>query len=95
MSLSIKADQIVQAFGAKPLPNIGRPLDPLTRHLLDELKRVQTTLSNIIQAAVVVADAEPDSPRRGMVRYCVSPWDPLGTAFQGLVVYNGSAWVAV
>jgi hypothetical protein len=30
-----------------------------------------------------------------MVRYAVSPWNPLGNGTQGLVVYNGTTWVAV
>ena len=34
-------------------------------------------------------------PREGMVRYAVSPWDPLGNNFSGLVVYTGNAWAAV
>jgi len=30
-----------------------------------------------------------------MVRYAVSPWDPLSNGFSGLVVYNGNTWAAV
>jgi hypothetical protein len=32
---------------------------------------------------------------KGMVRYAVSPWNPLGNGFSGLVYFNGSAWAAV
>jgi len=30
-----------------------------------------------------------------MVRYAVYPWEPLGSGVSKLVVYNGTAWVAV
>ena len=46
-------------------------------------------------ATIVVSEIEPPNPIKGMVRYAVSPWNPLSNSFSGLVVYNGSAWVAV
>jgi hypothetical protein len=30
-----------------------------------------------------------------MMRYAVSPWDALGNGYEGLIVYNGTNWVAV
>jgi hypothetical protein len=30
-----------------------------------------------------------------MVRFSTLPWNPLSNNAEGLVVYNGSAWVAV
>ena len=30
-----------------------------------------------------------------MIRYAVSPWDPLGDGASGLVVYEGSQWQAL
>lgn len=95
MALSKKTDQVVQNYSPKPLPVIGKPFDPLTRYLLEELKRMQATINQLAQASPVVADAEPDEPRRGMVRFAIAPWDPLGTSFEGYVVYNGTAWVAL
>jgi hypothetical protein len=95
MSISIKSDQVVQSYSPKPLPTIGKPFDPLTRYLLEELKRMQTIINQLAQASPVVADAEPPEPRRGMVRFAIAPWDPLGTSFEGYVVYNGTAWAAL
>jgi hypothetical protein len=95
MALNTKTDQVIVGSGSKPLPAIGKPFDPITRYLLDELKRQQALIHQLSQAAVSVADTEPDQPRRGMVRYAVAPWDPLGTSYEGLVVFDGSAWAAV
>ena len=47
------------------------------------------------QYPVQVADSPPENPIKGMVRYAVSPWNPLSNGFSGLVVYNGTAWAAV
>ena len=54
-----------------------------------DLERTLKTLNNLIPQ---VADAEPAVPLKGMIRYAVSPWDPLGSG-DGPVIYNGSAWV--
>jgi hypothetical protein len=53
-----------------------------------DLERALKTLNNLIPQ---VADAEPANPLKGMIRYAVSPWDPLGRG-DGPVVYDGSAW---
>lgn len=95
MALNIKSDQVIQNTARKPLPTIRKEFDPITRYLLDEIGRMQTVINQLSQAATVVADTAPTDPRKGTVRYAVSPWDPLGTGFTGLVVYDGTAWVAV
>lgn len=46
-------------------------------------------------AHIEATDQAPTNPRKGMVRYNVLPWNALGNNSSGLVVYNGSAWVAV
>lgn len=67
----------------------------LKDHILKELQQIQTTLRSLSEASIQSTDQAPSKPKRGMVRYNVSPWDPLSNSSQGLVVYNGSAWVAV
>lgn len=93
--LDVTVDQIVRPYTPKPLPIIGKPFDATTKYLLDELKRMQSTINQLVQASPIAADTEPASPRRGMVRYAVAPWDPLGTSFEGYVVYDGTAWTAL
>jgi hypothetical protein len=93
--ISVKTDQVIINYSPKPLPQINKQFDPVTKYLLDELKRMQSTINQLAQATPVVANREPPSPRRGMVRYAIAPWDPLGTAAEGYVVYDGTAWVAL
>ena len=64
-------------------------------YLEDELQKIELTIQTLADASIQVADDAPDNPRKGMVRYAVSGWDPLGDGSTGLMVYNGTAWVAV
>jgi hypothetical protein len=93
--LNVRTDQVIASYTPKPLPQINKQFDPVTKYLLDELKRMQATINQLTQAAPVVADREPSKPRRGMIRYATAPWDPLGTGFEGYVQWNGSAWAAL
>lgn len=74
-----------------------RPLvqDDSIKYFIDELQRVQTSIDSLTNASIQVADRAPETPQRGMVRYNIAPWYPIGGTSQGLVVYNGTAWVAV
>jgi len=69
--------------------------DDLKRYIQQELQQLERSISTLVSSSVQVADNPPDSPRKGMLRFNVSPWDPLGDASEGLVVYNGTAWVDV
>jgi microcystin-dependent protein len=95
MALNKKTDQVFVGSSPKPLPITGKPFDPISRYLLDELKRQQSLINQLSQAIVVTADAEPASPRQGMVRRAISPWDPLGTGYEGLVEFDGTNWTQV
>ena len=64
-------------------------------HLQEELKNLEAAIASLTTAALQVTDKDPEKPVKGMVRYAVSPWDPLSNGFSGLVVYNGTAWAAV
>lgn len=67
----------------------------LKDHILKELQQLQTALRSLSEASIQTTDQAPSKPKRGMVRFNVLPWNPLSDNSQGLVVYNGTAWVAV
>lgn len=67
----------------------------MKQYIREQLQMIETSIASLVDAAPQVAQQEPENPRRGMVRYAVSPWDPLGTSYEGLVVFNGTAWVQV
>jgi hypothetical protein len=64
-------------------------------YIQEELRRIEAALNKLNDAAIQVTDEPPANPLRGMVRFNASPWDPLGDSSEGLIVYNGTAWVAV
>lgn len=93
MAINRITDLLVQEYARQPEPVLT---DDLRIYIRGELQRIEQSLTSLTEAAIQVADAEPQSPVRGMVRYFVSPWAPLGASpTSGLVVYNGTSWVAV
>ena len=92
MALSDKTNALVQTYTRSQYPLLQ---EGVRRYIQDELQRIESSLRTLVQAAPQVSEAPPPNPVRGMVRYAVSPWNPLGNNFSGLVVYNGTAWVAV
>lgn len=69
--------------------------DGFARYLQDELQRIEAALSSLTSAGVEVLDEPPKNPIKGMLKYNISPWDALGDGSEGLVLYNGTAWVDV
>ena len=92
MAIKEKTDITVTEYTRSQRPVVA---NDMTKYLMDELQRIQTSLGSLTNAAIQVADREPDNPQKGMVRYNVSPWFPLGGSTSTLVVYNGTSWVAV
>lgn len=92
MALSDKTNVVVSTYTRTQYPILQ---EGVRRYIQDELQRIETSLRTVAQASPQVLDDPPDNPIRGMVRYAVSPWDPLGNGYSGLVVYNGTAWVSV
>ena len=92
MALSDRTNLLVQKYIRRQYPELE---DGLRRYLTDELQRIETATSSLANASIQVADAAPENPVKGMVRYAVTGWDPLGNGFSGLVVYTGNAWQAV
>ena len=92
MPLESKTNVLVSRYSRRRLPNLDASIQ---MYLQEELQRIETSINQLADAAIQVADDEPETKRKGMVRYAVSPWNPLGNNYQGLVVYNGTAWVQV
>lgn len=92
MAVDSKTNVVVQGYTRSQYPVFE---EGMRRYLQEELQRIENAIRQLQVAAIVVADVEPENKVKGMVRYAVSPWNPLSNGFSGLVVYNGTAWVAV
>lgn len=92
MALSDKTNQLVTKYTRRQYPELE---DGVRLFIQEEFRRIEQSLSTVAEASIQVAEAPPANPVKGMVRYAVSPWNPLNNGTSGLVVYNGTAWVAV
>ena len=92
MAVSDKTDLLVSKYVRRQYPQLE---EGVRRYIQSELQRIEQSISTVADAAIQVTDTPPDNPVKGMVRYNISPWDPLGDSSTGLVVYNGTSWVAV
>jgi hypothetical protein len=93
MSISDKINLLVSRYVRRQIPTVDP--DAMGPYLQDELREIEASIRSLSDACIQVSDRVPEGARRGMVRYAVSPWNPLSNNYSGLVVYNGSAWVAV
>ena len=85
-------DVVISPYVRRPIPSLEQSIK---LYIANELQSIENALKSIIEGSVQVTDDAPDKPKKGMIRYAVSPWNPLGNGYQGLVVYNGTAWVQV
>jgi len=92
MALSDKINLLVTNYTRQQFPQIEQGIQ---RFIQEEHRRIEASIGSLVNSSVQVADAAPISPVKGMIRFNVSPWNPLGNGSEGLVVYNGTAWVAV
>ena len=91
MAINEKQDMIVNGYVRGQFPVLN--LEDVRRYIQDELQRIESFARQASEAAVQVADTAPiPSQGHGSIR---EPWDPLGNGYSGLVVYNGTSWVAV
>ena len=95
MSINKLTSIVLGRYVKQNVPAVTEIPDPLRQYLSDEFQSIEVNLQESADANLQVADVQPERPRKGMMRYAVSPWDPLSNGTQGLVVYNGSAWEAV
>ena len=82
----------MNAYVRRPVPSLE---ESIKIYIAQELQAIENAVRSVIEGTIQVVDDAPDSPKKGMVRYAVSPWNPLGNGYSGLVVYNGTAWVQV
>ena len=92
MAINEKTDLVTTRYSRRNYPSID---ENVKQYLVDEFQRIENTLSSMVDAVIQTTDQAPSNPRKGMIRFNVLPWNPLGNNSQGLVVYNGTAWVAV
>lgn len=87
--LNPRTDAVVERYSRRVLPT-GELRDVLG----NEFQNIERTVASVTEATILVADNEPETRRKGMVRYAVAPWIPVA-GHSGLVVYDGNAWAAV
>ena len=90
MATNTVTDLVVNQYIRQPVP-----LDPegMSVYLSGQLQEIENSMKTVGEGSLQVVDKPPARPLKGMLRYAVTPWDPLGTGFQGLVVYSGNAWL--
>lgn len=93
MALSDLLNVLVKNYVRRPTPTLKQ--DELGPYVQNQLSEIEATMATLADAAVTVSDQEPTSKRKGMIRFAVSPWDPIGDGTTGLVVYEGSQWQPV
>ena len=84
-----RTDTVVSLYTRRQVPALKESLNTF---LQGELQELEKSTKSLADAVPQVADAAPDNPRKGMVRYAISPWEPLGSGQEGPVIYNGTAW---
>jgi hypothetical protein len=92
MATNEVTDVTLNTYTRRPVPSLEASL---IVYLAQELQAIENAVKSVIEGTIQVSDNPPDKPKKGMVRYAVSPWNPLGNGYSGLVVYNGSTWVQV
>ena len=85
-------DVVLNPYVRRPIPSLEQSIK---LYIANELQSIENALKSVIEGSIQVIDDEPDKPKKGMVRYAVSPWNPLNNGYEGLVVYNGTTWVQV
>ena len=89
MATNSVTDVTITTYVRRPTPNLD---ESFRLYIGQEFQAIENAINSIIQGTIQVADNAPDKPKKGMVRYALSPWDPLGDGSTGLVVYDGTSW---
>ena len=92
MPLSEKTNLVTPRYSRRQIPQLENSMKAF---LESEFQRLENILTAMADAHIEATDQAPTNPRKGMVRFNVLPWNALGNNSSGLVVYNGTAWVAV
>jgi len=92
MSVNEKTNVVLTGYNRGSTPVLE---ESIIRYLQDELQRIESSIRSLVVAGVEVVDQPPQNPVKGMLKYNISPWDPLGDASEGLVLFTGSSWIDV
>ena len=93
MALSDRTDLVVRDYLHRKYPELD---EGLRQYIEEELQKIELSIQTLADASIQVAEQPPANPRKGMVRFATTGWEPLGDGTTNfLVVYNGTAWVAV
>ena len=92
MPINRNTDLVISRYSRD---NVPAQIAKLDTYLNEELQRIETAIRDLADASIQATDSPPPNPKRGMVRYNILPWNPLNNGYSGLLVYNGTAWVAV
>ena len=91
MATNSVTDVTITTYVRRPTPNLD---ESFRLYIGQEFQAIENAINSIIQGTIQVADNAPEKPKKGMVRYALTPWDPLGTGYTGLVVYDGTTWMS-
>ena len=74
MPLSDRTNLLITDYQNRAFPDLE---ESVQLYLQEELKNIEAAIASLSTAAIQVTDKAPEKPVKGMVRYAVSPWDPL------------------
>lgn len=64
------------------------------RFLLDELRKIEATLRDVVDLSPQETTTEPRRPRSSMIRRARAPWRPVvGQTTDAWVYFDGDEWV--
>lgn len=72
-------------------------LSPFNVYNEEQLEGIERAIKQLNYLIPQVSDQEPPNLIRGLIRYAISPWNPLSSTVvdEGWVYYDGSAWTAL
>jgi len=92
MAVNENSDLLIKQYIRRYIPELEESIQTFIQ---GELQGIEASIRSLTDGSVQTTDQAPAKPKRGMVRFSTLPWNPLSNNAEGLVVYNGSAWVAV
>lgn len=72
-------------------------LSPFNVYNEEQLEGIERAIKQLNYLIPQVSDSAPPNLIRGLIRYAIDPWHPLGSTAgdDGWVYYDGSTWVAL
>ena len=92
MELNDKTNLLVQNYVRRQYPECE---EGVSRFIVDKVQCIELSTTSLANASIQVSNNPPISLFEAMLRYAVSPWDPVGNSFSGLLVYTGNALVQI